>query len=157
MRIRDEYRLTSYGEFQEHLHNPDISKIHDFTDNGKCRDCGNCCGNNIPLTPDDYSRIMGYIKTHNILPARPRLLYGPWAKPTVHNLCPFLLEKDEHRCAIYPVRPGICRVWNCHEPAKNQEIVKWYFSNPYVETVDMYLAFYPQQTIDELERLKEAT
>ena len=153
MRIKDEYRLTSYSEFHEHLHNPDMSKIRDFTDNGKCRDCGNCCGNFLPITPDDYKRIKDYIKVHSIEPARPRILLGPWSRPTAHNLCPFLLDAEEHRCAIYPVRPGICKVWSCHKPAENSEIKKWYFSAPYVKTLDMYMTFYPEQTIKELEHI----
>ena len=161
MRIKDEIKLSSYGDFLQHVHDPDISRIHDYTaDNGKCRDCGNCCGNMIPLTLDDYKRIKAYIIKRHIAPARPRIQPGPFAKPTVHNFCPFLLNTDGHRCAIYPVRPGICKNWTCHDPANNQALIKWYFSVfPDIRTVDMYMTFFPEQTIKEMNQIqiKEAT
>lgn len=153
MRIQDTYRLTSYGDLLQKIHSPDLSRLSDFTDNGRCRDCGNCCGNILPLTSEDYARIKSYISKHKIAPARPRIMQGPFAKPTVHNLCPFLMERDDHRCAIYPVRPGICRVWNCHNPEDNQAIKKWYLANRPVESADMYMMFYPERTIKELKEV----
>ena len=150
MKVQDEYRITSYGDLLKRIKDPDLSKIRDFTDNGKCRDCGNCCVNMLPLTSGDYKRIMEYIKANDVKPARPRILQGPFAKPTAHNLCPFLLDQDEHRCSIYPVRPGICRKYTCHNPGKNQELINWYLSVPYIKTVDMYIMFYPEETMKEL-------
>ena len=63
LRVEQEYTLISADKMQDRIHHrsgpPDVI---DFTDNGKCRDCGNCCGNFLPLTDAERATIRRYIK-----------------------------------------------------------------------------------------------
>lgn len=151
LRIEQEYSLISGDKMQDRIHHrsgpPDII---DFTNNGKCRDCGNCCGNFLPLTDVERVTIKRYIKKHNLHPAKPYFVEGPWAKPTVHNECPFLLNTDSHRCMIYSIRPGICKAYTCHEPLHNPEVVR--VSLRSTETVNMYIEFFPKETYREAKK-----
>ena len=152
MRIQDHYSIISGSEMMDKLSSKSVPDIRDFTDNGKCQDCGNCCGNYIPMTIIDKCRIKAYIRTHQIRPAKPLLVNGPWKKPTVHNQCPFLLNSEGKRCAVYPVRPAVCKAWSCHDLMNNQELIKLALSDE-METVNMYLMFYPRETMAELSKV----
>ena len=149
MRIDDQYSTTSAADFMAKLKNHDLPKIHDFTDNGKCMDCGNCCGNFIPLSEVEVYRIRKYIKDHNICRQKPLFIPGPWVKPTMHNQCPFLMDKDEHRCAIYPVRPDVCREWSCHDPVHNERLRDVALNND-LRITNMYMTFFPVETYWEM-------
>lgn len=77
--------------------------------NGKCSECGECCGNLLPLSGADIKRLRRYIKKHKISkqndidPLRIEVLQD----------CVFLKKDLEKRCAVYPARPEICRMFNC--------------------------------------------
>ena len=126
----------------------------DFTDNGKCRDCGNCCGNIIPITKKDVERIKRYIIDHRIKPSKPIFLKGPFARPTIHNECPFLLDQDDHRCSIYPVRPAVCRIYTCHknyEKELDSEDMKVLADGGFdLMNRNMYATFFPDEFAKEL-------
>lgn len=151
MRIQDTYNFTSAPELIAQLHSNQLPEINDFTDNGKCRDCGNCCGNFLPISKEDFIRIKKYIHDHDIHRQKSLLMPGPWAKPTIHNYCPFLTDADGHRCAIYPVRPAICRAWSCHDPIHNNKLRDLVLNNN-LKTINMYLAFFPEETNAEMMR-----
>ena len=80
-------------------------KVTDFTKNGECSKCGNCCGNYLPLTTYEIERIKAYIKKHNIKEHLHHFAYG------LDMTCPFL--NDKQMCNIYKVRPQICRCFRC--------------------------------------------
>lgn len=90
------------GKVEEYLK---IEKVTDFTKNGECSKCGNCCGKYLPLTTYEIDRIKAYIKKHNIKEHINNFAYG------LDMTCPFL--NDKQMCNIYKVRPQICRCFKC--------------------------------------------
>jgi len=148
MRVSQQYRFRKATDVLS------IEDPIDFTDNGKCRDCGNCCGNIIPIADKDVERIRKYIEEHGIRPSKPLFLKGPFSGPTIHNDCPFLLDRDDHRCAIYSVRPAICRMYTCHKNYKkeiNREDVEILASGGFdLINRNMYVTFFPEETAREL-------
>ena len=91
--------------------------IYDFTKDGKCSGCGNCCTNLLPMSKKEVAAIHKYIKKHGIKECRHLL---PVAKPAIDMTCPFR-NNDKRICAIYEVRPEICRQFICdnEKRAKN--------------------------------------
>lgn len=84
----------------------------DFTENGRCSGCGNCCSNILPMADAEVKRIAKYIREHGITEQK-RL----WANPEAMDMmCPFRDEAGR-RCVIYEVRPEICRVYRCDNDA----------------------------------------
>lgn len=80
---------------------------YDFSDQGTCSRCGECCGNFLPLSGREIQTIHRYVKRHGIKEVR-RVL--PTAGEYLNPDCPFL---EEHRCLIYDIRPRICREYDC--------------------------------------------
>ena len=91
--------------------------VYDFTKGGKCSQCGACCSDLLPISESEYYRIRRYIKKHNIKEQKhiaPAVLAE---QPKLDLTCPFLNEnKKTEKCAIYPVRPAICRFFICSNP-----------------------------------------
>ena len=83
-------------------------EITDFTCNGKCSGCGQCCGDILHLSKWEIQRIDKYIKVNKIK-CTPRL-----ALVEYDNTCPFR-DNKEKKCKIYEVRPEICRVYQCNK------------------------------------------
>lgn len=94
-------------------------KITNFTCNGKCSGCGQCCGDILHLSKPEIKQIDKYLKQHKI-EATPRC-----TMVTYDNTCPFR-DNKEKKCKIYEVRPQICRVYKCdktpEEAYKNREL-----------------------------------
>lgn len=91
----------------------DRKKTVDFTVDGRCSGCGNCCSNILPLSDVEVVRIRRYIREHGI--KEQRKLY---ASPDALDMtCPFRDEANR-KCTIYEVRPAICRVYRCDNDAK---------------------------------------
>lgn len=88
--------------------------VFDFTDNGKCTNCGQCCGNYLPVSDSDVKKIKQYISKHRIVE---QVRNYPTAYKTVDFQCPFRDELNK-KCTIYPVRPLICRDFKCDKPSK---------------------------------------
>lgn len=80
--------------------------VTDYTINGKCSNCGECCADLLPLTKKDVKRIRQYIKRHNI---KPRV-----AQADIDMICPFL--NMSNKCMVYPVRPLICKLFKSDRP-----------------------------------------
>ena len=60
-------------------------------DNG----CGDCCGV-VPVTVQEYDRVVAYANLHGIVPL------------TQGVTCPFF---QEGTCKVYPVRPRMCQMF----------------------------------------------
>lgn len=111
--------------------------VVDFTVDGKCSNCGNCCIGILPISSSEIAVIKAYIEKHNI---KEQTVCYPVSGPTIDATCPFR-SMSEKKCLIYPVRPWICRNFLCNqspqEIGKNKYIAnkKWY-------TVDMREVFY---------------
>jgi len=66
----------------------------------RCDDgCGKCCGI-APASPDEYRAVVRYARANNITPKKQGLT------------CPFY---QGGTCAVYPVRPVMCRVFGHSE------------------------------------------
>lgn len=92
--------------------------VFDYTENGQCSNCGECCSDFFPISQEEIKRIKAYIKKNGI-PAQKHFL--PLAKyPQADFTCPFR-NNTERKCMIYEVRPAICRDFRCDKPRKNIE------------------------------------
>lgn len=80
--------------------------IVDMTCNGKCSKCGNCCSLFIPFTDRELNRIRKYVRKHNIMPQNRNTEDGFLSQ------CCFL-DRENHLCTIYPVRPYVCSDFIC--------------------------------------------
>lgn len=83
--------------------------IYNFTKNGKCSGCGNCCTNLLPMSQKEVDTVHRYIKKNKIKECKHLL---PVATPTYDMTCPFR-DNDNGVCTIYEVRPMICRKFIC--------------------------------------------
>lgn len=84
-------------------------QIINFTCNGKCSNCGECCSDLLPINDDEIRKIKQYIKKHNIKECNhiPAVVRNP-----LDLTCPFRDNKNK-KCLIYEVRPEICRSFIC--------------------------------------------
>ena len=93
--------------------------ITNYTRNGKCSGCGQCCGDILHLSKKEIHRIDRYLKEHKV-EATPRIVLVSY-----DNTCPFRDNKSK-KCKIYEARPDICRVFQCNKKpedvAKNREL-----------------------------------
>lgn len=84
---------------------------YDLTDNGKCKQCGGCCSNLLPMTDEEIETIRKYIRRYHIKEHKHIL---PLANPILDLTCPFLNDsKKTEKCEIYSVRPKICQDFIC--------------------------------------------
>ena len=65
----------------------------------KCIGCGECCGHYLPMTRAEIAQIRLHVVVNDIEP-RPDPVDCPW------------LKKNK-TCAIYSVRPAICKAYHC--------------------------------------------
>lgn len=100
-------KVSTMGEF---VNNGYEDAIEDFTKNGECSSCGNCCGRVLPLSKKEIDTIKNYIKKHNI---KGKKHVFPYKNRPVDFTCPF--RDDALKiCTIYEVRPKICRKFICN-------------------------------------------
>lgn len=93
--------------------------VYDFTKDGKCSNCGNCCSDWLPISHEEAREIKRYIKKHGI---KEQKHFAPTLKqPDIDLTCPFR-NNAESRCEIYEVRPEICRQFQCDKPKKQIEL-----------------------------------
>lgn len=116
--------------------------MQDMTDNGICTECGNCCGRLIPLSWEEKRIIHKYIKRNGIKRQNSELNF--LAQQKFKMDCPFLMDTKTHRCAIYEVRPAICRTFKCdfqkHLRDEAEKMEK--LANMDLEITDMVEEFY---------------
>lgn len=85
----------------------DIKRISNFTCEGKCSGCGNCCTDFLPMSHKEVKKIKGYLKEH---PEIKEQVYE--TEEGLHLTCAFR-DNENKKCLIYPVRPLICRTFLC--------------------------------------------
>ena len=80
----------------------------------ECSQCGRCCANILLLSNNEIQTIKKYLKKHPMINVYNR---NTILMTEDVNICPFLQENNngEKYCVIYPVRPSICRSYNCKE------------------------------------------
>lgn len=114
--------------------------VQNFTIDGKCSNCGQCCSNFLPLGKHEIERIRRYMRKHEI---KEQLCKFPTSK-AFHNLtCPFRSE-IEKKCLIYSVRPAICQDFQCDKPEKKILADKSLYHGKY-DAVDMRAVFFGQK------------
>jgi len=86
------------------------SGVYNYTDNGKCISCGQCCSNVLPLSKEEIQTIKKYKRKHHIQDTTKQEGVG------FNMMCPFRDEANKI-CTIYEVRPEICRDFKCDKPA----------------------------------------
>lgn len=97
--------------FLEYVSKGMEDNLYNYTENGKCSGCGNCCSDLLPMSQKEVDVIRRYIKKHKIKECKHLL---PVAKPALDMTCPFLdTDKKSEKCRIYPVRPEICKQFIC--------------------------------------------
>lgn len=84
-----------------------------FTNNGICSSCGQCCGSLLPVTDEEMRILKEYIDRRGIQPSLPE-------QDTFISLqCPLLQPASDvqpkARCKVYDVRPAICRAFKCDQ------------------------------------------
>lgn len=115
------------------------SGVYNYTDNGKCIECGSCCSRYLALNKREINTIREYIKNHNIKQQKHAI--NVYAKPLMDWTCPFLDDtKPNHKCTIYPVRPLICREFKCDCWSKIDRDNKIYKNN--LRAVDVTELFF---------------
>ena len=99
--------------------------IYNFTVNGKCIQCGECCSDLLPMSEKEIREIHRFIEKNGITECKHLL---PTANPCMDMKCPFLdTDKKSEKCRIYPVRPAICRQFICDSEKRakhNRELLK---------------------------------
>ncbi|MCD8398255.1 MAG: YkgJ family cysteine cluster protein, partial [Lachnospiraceae bacterium] len=89
------------------------STVCDNTINGECCQCGECCGNYLPLSKKEIRAIHQYIKANDIKECNNMV---PLSEVLFDLTCPFLdTRKSNEKCRIYEVRPEICKVFACNK------------------------------------------
>lgn len=97
------------------------------TKDGKCSQCGGCCGNILPMTDKEVETIRKYIARYNIKEFK-RVF--PFQNPSLDLTCPFLDDnKKTEKCRIYEVRPFICRHFICN--MQKDKFPKEFFEEEY--------------------------
>lgn len=99
--------------------------IYNYTKDGKCSGCGNCCSNLLPMNSKEIKSIRNYIQKNHIKECKHNI---PVVKKPYDMTCPFLdTGKSKDKCRIYEVRPLICRLFICDNKQKakfNREHVR---------------------------------
>lgn len=97
--------------------------LYDFTKDGKCSGCGQCCSNCLPISGKEIKEIKRYVKKHHITEQKHN-----YPSVVAFDLtCPFLDDsKVSNKCLIYEARPKICRDFICNNPngaRKNKKLM----------------------------------
>lgn len=127
------------GTFEQMMED-ELSGVKDFTKDGKCSGCGNCCANFLPVSDVEIKRIQAYMKKHGITE---RICRFPTAEPIIDMQCPFR-DDVAKICTIYPVRPAVCRDFRCDKPEKEIKINKALYHGKYSVT-DMRAVFFGRE------------
>ena len=116
--------------------------IRDYTQDGHCSSCGNCCSNFLPLSVEECFRIRKYVQKKHIKECVNR---PPTAKPVLDYTCPFR-DNVKKICTIYAIRPLICKDWQCDKARKGIQANEKFASGDYA-VIDMRATFFPDSGI----------
>ena len=116
------------------------SGVYDFTVDGKCSGCGQCCSNYLPVGQGEVDKIRRYINKYGI---KEVTRFSP-CKNQVDMVCPFRSDV-EGKCLVYPVRPAICEDFRCDKPRKKIAADKEKYHGKY-RVVNMRYEFFGHET-----------
>lgn len=83
-------------------------QVTDCTVDGRCSGCGECCSNFLPMSQKEIQTIRCYVSRNAVNEQRHNVAVG------IDATCPFRSE-SERKCLIYPVRPEICKSFQCNK------------------------------------------
>ena len=90
--------------------------VTDFTIDGACSGCGQCCSDLLPVSREEIDRISRYVRSHNIKEHHNNVLAEGY-----DFTCPFR-DNVKRICSIYSIRPEICRSFKCdYDPQHIQD------------------------------------
>ena len=123
--------------------------VYDYTVNGECSGCGECCSDLLPISAKEIKIIRRYMKNHHITEEVNRF---PYSSFLINAKCPFRSDRDK-KCLIYEVRPAICRDFRCDKPRKHLEANKKMYHGRY-QTVSMRAVFFGHENwiLEEIAR-----
>jgi Fe-S-cluster containining protein len=101
--------MSKVKSFSEYVNEGIEDHVYNYTKDGKCSGCGNCCTNIMPLSEKEIRLIRKYIKENKI---KEHKRVAPTVKPTIDMTCPFR-DNINGICTIYKVRPMICKKFIC--------------------------------------------
>ena len=104
-------KLDSFDKMLEDY----ASGISDFTKDGKCSCCGECCTNILPMSDAEIRAVRAFVRRFHI---REELHRPPVVGDIIDMSCPFRNNR-ERKCNIYPARPAICRDFQCNKPPQS--------------------------------------
>lgn len=97
------------GSAKDLLRDLSETNVTDYTQNGKCSNCGECCTDLMPVTDSEISKIHKYLRSHNIKEQKMVVAVNAY-----DITCPFR-DNIHKKCLIYEVRPSICRKFLCSQ------------------------------------------
>lgn len=112
----------------------------DFTVDGKCSNCGQCCSSFLPITVEEIARIKKHIQKNGI---KSKKHFIPLRKKSRDSICPFR-DNERKKCTIYEVRPAICKDFRCDNP-RNGEKAHIYLYRSKIMFVDMVETFFSEE------------
>ena len=116
------------------------SGVLDYTKDGECSNCGQCCSNLLPVSEQEAKQIWKYIQRKHI---KECVHIPPTNEPVQDWTCPF--RDDVKRiCTIYEVRPLICRDFRCDKPRQKIEADKRLYTGRY-GILQMRETFFPKE------------
>lgn len=95
-------------------------QVLDFTVDGKCSSCGECCTAILPVSEEEIKQIKRYVQKNHIKPKSNA--NALMVNKLIDLTCPFLDRSKEHKCMIYEVRPLICRKFICSKNKPNWSV-----------------------------------
>ena len=119
--------------FSELSTNPKYNTVTDFTINGVCSNCGECCTRFLRMSSGEKKNILRYLKKNDITLSLTKMPFN--LNTTIYNICPFR-DLTDKKCLIYPVRPEVCKSFICNNP-KEVERTNIVFAKKY-PIVDMF-------------------
>lgn len=114
--------------------------VFDYTKDGECSCCGECCADLLPVSDIEIRRIKKYMAKHGI---KEQKHFVPYARPTYDFTCPFR-NNLERKCVIYEVRPAIYRDFRCDKPRKEIDADKALYHGKYA-AVSMRETFFGRE------------
>jgi|GEM_PF-1720585 len=104
--LKSQHSASAY-EYSQMNHS-----IKDFTEDGKCSNCGGCCSNIIVLTRQELNTLTRYVSKKKMKPHSSMPLVMA-TENTLDMTCPFL--NSEGKCSIYHMRPMVCKTFVCNK------------------------------------------
>ena len=110
----------------------------DYTVNGECSGCGECCSDFLPMAGREIAAIRHYIQTHKI---KEQKHFIPSRNPVYDMACPFR-DNGKRRCVIYHVRPFICRAYRCDKFKRGEPMDGAHYDGQTVRIVSVRQTFF---------------